>query len=72
MKTYNHIEASKNTDGTYDVNFVITRWELLKAFFKGKIEMELSANAASNLSAKLYAPKKKYWRKTEKPILKGE
>ena len=72
MKTYNYITTSKNTDGTFDVTAVATRWELLKAFFKGKLEMELSANAAANLSAKLYTPKKKYYKKPEKAIIKGE
>jgi hypothetical protein len=72
MKTYNHITALKNTDGTYNVDVTVTRWELLKAVFTGKLQMELSANAASALSAKLYTPKKKYYKKSEKAILKGE
>lgn len=71
MKTYNHITTSKNTDGTFDVNIIATRWELLKAFFKGKLEMELSANAASTLSTKLYTPKKKYYKSNvKKPQVK--
>jgi len=72
MKTYNHITTSKNTDGTFDVTVVATRWELLKAFFKGKLEMELSAQAAATLSGKLYIPKKKYYKKPDKAIIKGE
>lgn len=72
MKTHNHIATSKNTDGSYDVNVITTRWELLKAFFIGKLKMALTPNDASNLSAKLYTPKKKYYKKPEKAILKGE
>jgi hypothetical protein len=72
MKEYNHIKTTKNTDGSYVLDIVATRWELLKAIFRGELRTELSANAASSLSAKLYTPKKKYYKKSEKAILKGE
>lgn len=72
MKEYNHIKTTKNTDGSYDLDIVATRWELLKALFRGELKTELSANAASNLSAKLYTPKKKYYKKPERAIVKGE
>ena len=72
MKEYNHIKTTKKTDGSYNLDIVATRWELLKSLFSGKLKTELSADAASNLSAKLYTPKKKYYKKSEKAILKGE
>ena len=71
MKEYNHIKTKKNADGTYDLDIVANRWEFLKAFFRGQLNTEISASTAATLSAKLYTPKKKYYKK-EKVILKGE
>ena len=72
MKEYNHIKTKKNPDGTYDLDIITSRWELFKAFFRGEVRCELSAQAAATLSGKLYTPKKKYYKKPEKAIVKGE
>lgn len=71
MKDYNHIKTKKNTDGSYDLDIIASRWELLKALFRGELRTELSAKSAAALSGALYTPKKKYYKK-EKPIIKGE
>lgn len=72
MKEYNHIKTKKNTDGSYDLDIVATRWELLKALFRGELRTELSSKSAAALSGALYTPKKKYYKKSEKAIVKGE
>lgn len=72
MKEYNHIKTKKNTDGSYDLDIVATRWELLKALFRGELRTELSSKSAAALSGALYTPKKKYYKKPEKAIVKGE
>jgi hypothetical protein len=66
MKEYNHIKTKKNTDGSYDLDIVATRWELLKALFRGELRTELSAQSAASLSGALYTPKKKYYKVSSK------
>ena len=72
MKEQNNIRTKKNTDGTYDLDIVATRWELFKALLRGELRTELSAKSAAALSGALYTPKKKYYKKPERAIIKGE
>jgi len=72
MKEYNHIKTKKNPDGSYDLDIVATRWDLLKAFFRGELRTELSAQSAATLSGALYTPKKKYYKPSvKKPQIKA-
>jgi hypothetical protein len=66
MKTSFEIEKTKTG---YGVALVTKRLNFLRAFFSGKLEMEIDKNLASTISKALYTPKKKsYPAKKSSPV----
>jgi hypothetical protein len=63
MKNYKTIKTTKHFDGTYTVEIVSSRWNLIKSIFTGKLNLLLSATDAVTLSSGLFTPKKKPYKK---------
>lgn len=72
MKNYKSIKTTKHLDSSYTVEIVSSRLTLLKAFFSGKLSLELPALDAAVLSTGLFTPKKKPYKKpvAKKPVEK--